>query len=751
MDNDYGGISHLSFLDMTKDSSTNAGASAGSASAASNVAFSPQLGAAGQDEDDEDEESELDVGREDFAEHAPFGGDIPRLSVSMTPWRRKSLPRQSSALSFDHSMPDSRQVSEAAGVAMDSASPVNSRPRTGSSLFSEDYLSSAPTAIVSASGNNEVEHLQKQLTACRLRLRILTELLKERDPVASETGSRTQIYEKLINTLPKPETTSETSKELTNLRRNLEDKNKELIELKQELISTKNEYNTVLDDVNSYIEHSDVIAGNIDELLVLFLENLTLSVEEIDALEKARGISNNFIDVKMNALRSTLIKFLRAGEPSPDVKPIKDADEDASTTFSEKSQYLSQTLDTRLEGAIESMHEEYLAFLESIEEKMAKSASIEQDLGVLLEKQNTLISQFGDALCDREAAAENQLAALRIEGQGSMEKLANNVKLVERFGERDIHAKQDGACSDFDVTGGSVNGLTKTDLKDLSSDSLQKKVLLPTQRSRDDLKRMHQQEQEEWITEKQDITNQLWAARGEVEELKGTVQSLQTMVSSQQADSDSIIENLEKTIKRAVRKSGLYINENRNLQEHITVIESELKEAIEQNRELERSTNRYGKEFAELQQEFQKLRNHLLLHLNKVFDVFDKILQKHSIDQARNKLRTLEGLSPYDNYRATHAKLESLYVFIETAINSVVGEHTKVILKLKERPLMTDSSQGHDSQSSQIRIELLERKWVAERERRKLDADAAEHRISQLEEENKMLRQRLRESLHSRV
>lgn len=49
---------------------------------------------------------------------------------------------------------------------------------------------------------------------------------------------------------------------------------------------------------------------------------------------------------------------------------------------------------------------------------------------------------------------------------------------------------------------------------------------------------------------------------------------------------------------------------------------------------------------------------------------------------------------------------------------------------------------GHEKEM-QLRIDELERKWVSERERRKLDSNAAEIQISKLETENEALREKL--------
>lgn len=84
-------------------------------------------------------------------------------------------------------------------------------------------------------------------------------------------------------------------------------------------------------------------------------------------------------------------------------------------------------------------------------------------------------------------------------------------------------------------------------------------------------------------------------------------------------------------------------------------------------------------------------------------------------------------------------------------MDSIVEEHAVLLLKekgrIKRASLYGESSETDEgfNRHVQLRIEELERKWIAERERRKLDGRAAEGRISQLEQENENLHEQIRE------
>ncbi|CEP64878.1 gamma-tubulin complex subunit SPC72 LALA0_S14e01310g [Lachancea lanzarotensis] len=662
----------------------------------------------------------------------PFGGDIPRLSVSMTPWRT-SGPKEHSFDTLHHSYVDSNRGSEPPHpLPTLDASPLNSRPRTRNSLFSEYGLSSTATASASASSSAEIENLQRQLTTYKLKLRILTELLREinytRDGSAEDGITRNQTYAKLIEKLPGPDKAGDIPKELNELRQTLDMKNKELIELKQELVSSNEEYRTALNDINSYLEHSDVIAGNIDELLGLFSANLTLSPEETDALEKARGISNNFVDLKINALASTIRRFLSIYSSSQNQET---QDFTNSTTY-EENLATSHFLDPRLEGAIETMHEEYNGFLRSLQDKMMHCAETERILEQKLDKQKDLLAEFA-TFYDNRAPRDNEDERLhRNEGDDHLATTALDVNPqsstnVDYSGSDVV---KDRRSAEHQVS----NSENEIDGKFAKSFDLEGSLTNEVAFNK-------------WLDEKQRLMSQLSAADTEIRLLTTEVESLKSENSLLRTESDNALADLEKTLKRAVRKSGLYISENREMHSHVLAMEHELQIITNQNQELQKGALNIGRDHSLLENEYQKFRNHLLLHLNKVFDVFEKVLQKHSINQAKGKLKALEDFSANDNHRVSHAKLESLYVFIETAVNTIVEEHAKILLKEKEKRSSRLPSQEEDpNKNSSLRIEFLERKWVAERERRKLDAAAAEYRILRLEDENKKLRQRLRQS-----
>ncbi|CUS20842.1 LAQU0S01e15852g1_1 [Lachancea quebecensis] len=665
--------------------------------------------------------------------------DIPQLNSSMTPWRKRdvgkeSVCRQDSTLVSPAASASAKCGNDFVDGPLSLASPVNSRPHTRSSLFSEGYTSSVPT--LSASSNNEVEQLQRQLTACKLRLRALAEVIKElnydRETHHFNEGSNLSLNAKLVDTLPPCNKCAELSKGLVELRQSLETKDKELS-------SIKNDYSTVLDDVNSYLEHSDVIASNIDEILLVLSEKLDISAEEKEVLSKARTISNNFVDVKINALGSTIRKFL---DTLSTAQPPEQFDKSLMSLPDNSQGNLSQ-MDTRLESAIESMHEEYHAFLRSLQDRMDQSGDTERLLGDKLKKQQLLIEKLAKLFHERSitgiTADMLSMGMHAFEGTKNTGYMENSPQEVAAPNDETVEYKhqleiQSSRMKELEEE---IAHLEQKN-EELGKGNAERNRILGTGV-------LCEEKELEWVAKVEHLTSEVSKSNTESQRLEKIITELRRELSVAQEESEKTILDLEKTLKRAVRNSGLYMGENREMQQHIKEIESQLSSAMRHNSQLEESINEVTEDRSGLENELQKLRSHLILHLNKIFDVFDKILQRHSIDQAKKKLKNLEALSSNNHHKAIHAKLESLYVFIESAINSIVEEHAKLLLKEKRRSSQINVKDTEEGYGSQLHIELLERRWVAERERRKLDADAAEYRISQLEDENRALRLRLRD------
>lgn len=145
---------------------------------------------------------------------------------------------------------------------------------------------------------------------------------------------------------------------------------------------------------------------------------------------------------------------------------------------------------------------------------------------------------------------------------------------------------------------------------------------------------------------------------------------------------------------------------------------------------------------------FEKLTQHLFLHLSKIFTILEKILQEKSIIQCKKKLSIISlsiEQSNNDNtpdFSMIQTKLESLYNFIENALESIIDSYTNLIVSHNNHNTLipSPSSDPESVIALKNRIKEIEKNWKSEKERRLLDETNFNSRINNLEIENKNLK-----------
>ena len=203
---------------------------------------------------------------------------------------------------------------------------------------------------------------------------------------------------------------------------------------------------------------------------------------------------------------------------------------------------------------------------------------------------------------------------------------------------------------------------------------------------------------------------------------------------------DSYINDLEKQI------NDLQIDKS----EEFHVIQNQLDKLDLENYQLKNQLNTLDNQkliLSQYESNFIKFNQNLLLHLDSIFNILQKILQESSIAQFDRKMKSIKSLpNALKNLNLIQPKLESLYTFIETALESIINSYISSLIAMEtpEQP----HQQGNEltatpNKELTLRIEELQRRWISERERRKLDANASEARIKALEQENESLRSKL--------
>ncbi|CDH13171.1 uncharacterized protein ZBAI_04957 [Zygosaccharomyces bailii ISA1307] len=675
------------------------------------------------------------------------GLTLPRLRDSITPWRNSEKPAVT--------MKPRRGRSN---TSLEVSSPINSRPATRNSLFSVD----GAYTITSSSASSEVDSLHKQLTTYKLKVRALLELIKQFNYGGEGLENNESFYQKLISTITQDDDVEELKSQIRNLQAGSDAKSKTIVKLEEQLIDldkqlmhTKQEYTETLEYANEYIVLNDKITTCIDEMLGLLLENVELSAGEKSNLEEAKKTSSEFLVAKMNALTVALEKTVHNSKAKSkceetsvlSVAPAENIDVVANSTgvdprdleVFEKTNVSrnDSAMDTRFELAVEGMHEQYENFVKSIQRKLERSADLENALSTKLVQQSNILQMMNSQNRNNDTEEED-----------NSQYHNSPPTSVDDFGR---HASID-LSTPYKEHLESLNSLVQTlkatvadktheleDMKERIQD--QERLRKSEQRSKDDLqtlKEISKQKENTWEEFIGDLEQSIEHFQTEKETLLKENDELKRNVELLKNDNHK----LKDAVHNAVRKSEVYNEQRSRLTHELKTMTDELVDLKDENSALHKlafNVEAISNTVHKQNSEFQKFQGHLLLHLDNVFKTLSKILQKKSIDQSKRKLQALYKSNGISDAKIMQPKLESLYNFIETALESIVESYMAVILTEKDKVYL---EKGHEKEM-QLRIDELERKWVSERERRKLDSNAAEIQISKLESENEALREKL--------
>lgn len=654
---------------------------------------------------------------------------LPQLKDSMTPWRTNDKPTADKK----HS------------TSLDVLSPVNSRPATRNSLFSID----GACTVTSSSASSEVDNLQRQLTIYKLKVRALLELIKQFNYTGDEAqndveGENKGFYQKLISTISQNDNIEELRTQMHDLEISSDMKTETIRGLKEQLAEvekhwkqTKEEHAETLEYANEYIGLNEQITTCIDDMLTLILENLELSTEETQTLQDARDTSPEFAMAKLNALSVTLGRILK------DMYERKNSENDAvpvianSTGLEAEGEPLARhesgnesVIDTRFEIAIEGIHEQYDNFVKSIQTKLDKSAQLEKTLAAKLAKQTEILRAI-----EEESRTKNQSNFRDSEMRSSL------FSDISDLGKR---ASVDLSKSYQEHLDG-LNHLVQTLKSSIAEKSQEVRQLKLQLQDQEQLTKREQRSRQDLKT-LEDLTRQKEQTWEEF------ANSLEESIENFQLEKQDILEEndklrrenikLDKTLEKVLQRTESYQEQRNQLNHELRTMRNELMNIKDENTALHKlvyNAENINKSVHKQKSEFTKFQAHLLLHLENVYKTLSKILQKKSIDQSKRKLGVLHQMNDLSQLRNMQPKLESLYNFIETALESVVESYMMVITAEKDK---FHTGRGHEREM-QLRIEELERKWVSERERRKLDSNAAEVQINKLEAENEALREKL--------
>ena len=695
--------------------------------------------------------------------------EIPKLLTSDTPWVDSQNLRSSRPTTATNT-PSMFTV-------------ANAGKRYSGTNEEFGLLAAAPTG----SPSSEVQYLRKKLQAYQIRVNALNEIIKQANlgngGVSSSGGgtvnnnsnvessvmnnnlhkggdieTRQEIYSdklegksdddqiKTINELKN--TVVELNKEIRAKDRKIDELKKTVKNLESELQESKDEYVKTLNYADEYVKQSDAMAESVDRLLIYLTEvrfkNYQIPEQEVEILKKARDIGSNFIAVKMNALETSLTNLLQNLQKNEKDLPFSlpnitvDGNILANSTQLERTENELVPVDrpdSKLEATMEDLCARCDRFIVNIRGKLVESSNVEQLLFAKLLQQQKLIDEISQCHNDK----------LRSEDK-DWSNLYKRSSVLSNFDDLNRRANFNLSKS-YQEHIDSLNSLIETlkrnilerdeeltRLKDLSrrdeaSERKHRSLLMEI----NSLKEMSKFKEDNWNT----LTYQLEV---QINEITSKNESLEKLI----LELNNELKDVRESKKSLSDQSRL---NKKDIESYLSQIQ-QLKSSNEslQNLILTLKTKQVSKlNINEL--EFKKFSQNLLLHLTNTFQILKKIIQRSSINQSMKKIQTISTMVSLSNLKAVGPKFEVLYNFIEMALESIIESYTNLLLEQSvsstSTPINPEPLDSDSKREMQFRIEELQKRWVAERERRKLDTDAAETVISKLEMENKVLKDQL--------
>lgn len=558
--------------------------------------------------------------------------------------------------------------------------------------------------------SNKVKNLEKELTNAKIKIQVLYEYIRRisnkngnAPSMANDTDFKNSIIEGL---------------------------NLEINKLKQTLKMRETEYQDTLQFVQENLENSESIVNTINHLLSFILTHFDgqnenahfLDKEEKEGLEETLELSSDYVLEKMDTLSKFIIQFLQDLLHSKDQAEPKEDEEEfrslaqsspARSHFESKGSPSSEQDNADSGYQNDEIHDNNNQFdtENDTENVMANSTSLpisaveshfektlDTQLEIVIENLHKEYDQFINSIRLKFEKSQKleKIIASKLNEQSH---LLDSLELEENS--NSVIQKQDHLISQLKEKIESQSALIKN-----------------LEKLKKDISRMEQNEKV--------LTKEL---------------ETQTKINKLKENNwDSYINDLEKQI------NDLQIDKSEEFQ----IVQNQLDRLDLENYQLKNQLNTLDNQnliLSQYETNFIKFNQNLLLHLDSVFRILQKILQESSIVQFDRKMKSIKSIpNALKNLNAIQPKLESLYTFIETALESIIDSYISSLIAMEtpgQQRQQDNEPAAAPNKELSLRIEELQRRWISERERRKLDANASEARIKALEQENESLRSKL--------
>ncbi|CCH45308.1 Laminin subunit alpha-2 [Wickerhamomyces ciferrii] len=655
----------------------------------------------------------------------------------------------------------------------------------------------------------EVESLKKQITSYKLQQRLLTEFIRNiMNSTGNSEEIKNDFMERLEreNNLLFSER-SKLQKDLKNNQKareedqssKLAEKDKEIVELKNDLITTcdlNNDLNSYIDEIKARAdqqgalidksnEDSDRWESLVNEILTLLLD--VLKGESAKAVLQARDQSSS-LDTKLKVISLAINEILKDyKELSNNLSKMGDYNIDEVNSFiSETKDKLSNShaVENELKSLLQKQSEasnalkhEFIALQNQFKENLLFVASLKKLLGEKRDK----IGELNGTIIRLESELEDQSNQKSLQNGNEKETqlLKNRINIIKTNHSKDLE-KMNAEIDNLRLEIDELRNKPSRDLKPSTSHDLLK------------------QKQDEIYQLTKDVEILQEELESKDDQVNGVVSNLKSLVRQSKDDYDALVQDYHHLQQQFKDLQSEKVSKDKEYRRKLEHAAKELNLAVAKQRSLaaEKSKLTFSLEDSKREHSLLKLNNSTLtekvgklsyqvstltnyeLGFNSLFQSqvtnfenllhhFDSILEESSVHQAQQKLNKL--LDSHLDFDQAQAVMRSLTSYFENATSSLIADHSQLLInsnvenkesqdelnKLRDQvDSLTEELQWYIvnfrdrndlSPRSKLRIEELERRKKAERERRKLENEASAETIRRLEKENSELREKLKQ------
>ncbi|KAH3680227.1 hypothetical protein WICMUC_000492 [Wickerhamomyces mucosus] len=702
---------------------------------------------------------------------------IPKMNT--TPWRvlRSKLPD----LPKEYELPKLNFDSYLDQYTKSSAESEISK----SELIYNNTNSDADNVLGSANSLQEIENLRKEVTNYKLQHKILIQIIR------SQTGNLNEDIERaLMVQLQKDNKTllnqknflqDSLSKEEEEISKKYNERLKELLDLKNDLIATngeKEQLSSQIQQLRSHIESQNLAS----QINIQDLEKYERIVDEIltSLLKVSKGQTSEALIKTRDNSSSLLTKLEILNFATNEIinKLLQDDSKRKDSSLSDYNQLKSfyqnkfNELKEQENELTALMHEKSNSFGElqndygKLVHRFKDNSDLLRDLRSHIDLKNTKINELNSHIEKLEIELRQVLELKDNGNQDQSTKKLNKIKLEYAKEIEDLEGVIEGFKAQL------------VSQKHIQDEAIQKSKENKTLNQEIIELKLQLSESKDKESRYQRIQQDYTQVSDQNKFLEATIKELKDDLAYREKEYTRKLEHAAKELNVAVTKQRSLGAEKSKLTFALGEAKKEKLQFSQSIQLLNEKNGRLSYQISSLtnaQGAYHKLFEIQLRSFENFIKIFESVLEESSIYQVESKLRKL--ISKYDTAKKSLdidqqlPILKSILTFFENSASSLIDDYFQLLSKFndsEERSTQeindlytqitdlsnelkwhlenqeSEASNGNDqSPRTKLRIEDLERKRKVEREKRKLENEAADKVIKDLEKENAELRAKL--------